>query len=111
MVLNHVATWSGKERFSPPLFESVDFHHKRSADGLSKWPSGHNVFTFPVEVNRRYIDQAARGLTFLGLPFFYHRDGNALTGTSLTVQAFERVQMAIIFHAWKAPALAPTQHG
>ena len=84
-----VVRWSRQQSWKPELFESYRYHHSAGQTGLSTFPQDCTLFHYPIATDGLFQDQCARGLSFLGLPFFYCHDQTQLIGDLITSSHME----------------------
>ena len=94
MVLTKLVSWTEKEHWRPPVLDTVRYHYTQANFfGLNHWPENVCVCGFPFKTDGRFIDQASRGLSFLGIPFFYHQDGSKLSGSNFKKSKLSHVRI------------------
>jgi hypothetical protein len=75
-----VVSWNEEKKWKSEIFDSWKYHHTQSKNNKSTWPNAYHVCNLPVAVDGLFLDQCARGLTMLGMPFFYCQNNHLLVG-------------------------------
>jgi hypothetical protein len=76
-------SWDLEQKWIAEFHGSYNLHHSLHKNGKSTYPNASYICNLPIAVDGLYLDQCARGLSILGIPFFYCCSQELMLGKDL----------------------------